>query len=79
MNQELLALGLFVIGVTFLYLMPSSFQRNWRETGSKPPAADGVVFLLRVMGAVAILTALALGAGIIDVREIAKENGGLTR
>ncbi len=78
MNQELLALGLFVIGFTFLYLMPASFQKNWDEIGSKPPAGDGVVFMLRIMGALAILAALALGAGVINVPASPSANGDLT-
>lgn len=71
MNQNLVSLGLVVFGFTLFYLMPASMQKSWKDIGSKPPAGDAVLLLMRFMGLLAAAAGLIFLSGIIDLAKMA--------
>lgn len=71
MNQNLISLGLVVIGFTLFYLMPASMRKNWKEIGTKPPAGDAVLLLMRFMGLLTAAAGLVLMSGVVDLAKMA--------
>lgn len=70
MSDVLFASGLFIFGMTLLFLMPESMKKNWRELGHKPPAGDAIVMMMRFLGLFLIVLGVMALTGIIDVASI---------
>ncbi len=69
-KADLLTVGLVVLGITFLFLMPLSMEKSWKNIGHKPAAGEGVAFLMRILGAIILILATLLGTGTIPVGQI---------
>lgn len=77
MDQQLFALGLFVFGFTLLFIMPAAQHRSWKNIGSKPPAGDAVVMMMRFMGLFLLLIGFLIISGAINIESIIpKETNG---
>lgn len=76
MNQQLFAIGLFIIGFTLLFIMPASTIKSWKQLGCKPPGGDAVVFMMRFMGVLIIVFGAVILTGAIDIASLVPTGNG---